>query len=70
MFLCGLIIAGIASVPILNLITPLFATAFMVHMYKDLARRAGPRLAVRPRARSVNSKQAMQPMWKRDGSYM
>jgi len=50
-FLCGLIIAGIASVPILNFITPLFATAFMVHMYKDLARRAGPRLAVRPAAR-------------------
>lgn len=47
-FLCGLIIAGIASVPILNLVTPLFATAFMVHTYKDLARRAGPRLAVRP----------------------
>ena len=51
-FLCGLIIAGIASVPILNFITPLFATAFMVHIYKDLARRAGPRIAVRPAARA------------------
>ena len=51
-FLAGLLIAGIASVPILNLITPLFATAFMVHMYKDLARRAGPRIAVRPAARA------------------
>jgi CysZ protein len=50
-FLCGLIIAGVASVPILNLITPIFATAFMVHMYKDLTRRAGPRLAVRRAAR-------------------
>jgi CysZ protein len=40
-FLCGLIIAGLASVPILNLLTPLFATAFMVHVYKTLARRAG-----------------------------
>jgi CysZ protein len=49
-FLCGLIIAGIASVPILNLVTPLFATAFMVHMYKDVARRAGPRLVVRSAA--------------------
>jgi len=39
--LCGLIIAGLASVPILNLLTPLFATAFMVHIYKSLARRAG-----------------------------
>jgi uncharacterized protein involved in cysteine biosynthesis len=28
-------------VPILNLLTPLFATAFMVHIYKSLARRAG-----------------------------
>ena len=46
-FLCGLIIAGIASVPILNLVTPIFATAFMVHTYKDLTRRAGPRLVVR-----------------------
>ncbi|MGZ8416858.1 MAG: sulfate transporter family protein [Methyloceanibacter sp.] len=49
-FLCGLIIAGIASVPILNLITPLFATAFMVHIYKDLTRRAGPSIEVRPAA--------------------
>jgi len=46
-FLCGLIIAGIASVPILNLITPIFATAFMVHMFKDLAGRGGVRLAPR-----------------------
>ena len=46
-FLCGLIIAGIASVPILNLITPIFATAFMVHMSKDLAGRGGVRLAPR-----------------------
>ena len=55
-FLCGLIIAGIASVPILNLITPLFATAFMVRMYKDLARRAGPRIAVRPARERVNTR--------------
>jgi CysZ protein len=39
--LCGLIIAGLASVPVLNLLTPLFATAFMVHIYKSLARHAG-----------------------------
>jgi CysZ protein len=44
-FLCGLIIAGLASVPILNLITPLFATAFMVRIYKGLARRPGLGLA-------------------------
>jgi CysZ protein len=47
-FLGGLIIAGLASVPILNLVTPLFATAFMVHVYKDLARRSGPRALLRP----------------------
>ena len=43
----GLIIAGIASVPILNLITPLFATAFMVRIYKGLARAGGRGLAAR-----------------------
>lgn len=49
---CGLIIAGLASVPLLNLLTPLFATAFMVHIYKSLARRAGlSRMAARPAAR-------------------
>jgi CysZ protein len=36
-FLCGLIVAGLASVPILNLVTPLFATGFMVRVYKNLA---------------------------------
>jgi CysZ protein len=36
---CGLLIAGLASVPILNLLTPLFATALMVHVFKDVARR-------------------------------
>jgi CysZ protein len=39
--LCGLVVAGLASVPILNLLTPLFATAFMVRIYKTLARSAG-----------------------------
>jgi CysZ protein len=44
--LCGLVIAGLASVPILNLVTPLFATAFMVRIYKGLAaRRGGLRVA-------------------------
>jgi CysZ protein len=38
-FLCGLLIAGIASVPLLNLLTPLFATAFMVHIFKRMAMR-------------------------------
>ena len=33
-FLSGLIIAGFLAVPFLNLLTPLFATAFMVHIYR------------------------------------
>lgn len=35
-FLSGLLIAGMLAVPLLNLLTPLFATAFMVHMHKRL----------------------------------
>ncbi|MEO0327052.1 MAG: sulfate transporter family protein [Pseudomonadota bacterium] len=36
-FLCGLIIAGLMAVPILNLLTPVFAAAMMVHFYKSVA---------------------------------
>ena len=46
--LSGLVIAGLASIPIANLLTPLFATAFMVRIFKQLASRAGVRLAGRP----------------------
>ena len=46
--LCGLIIAAVASVPILNLITPLFGTAFMVRIYKGLSRASDLRVATRP----------------------
>ncbi len=35
-FTAGLFIAAFVSIPILNLATPLFGTAFMVHMYKRL----------------------------------
>ncbi|WP_428647874.1 sulfate transporter family protein [Roseibium sp.] len=38
-FLGGLVIAGLLAVPILNLITPIFATIFMMHLYKRLAAR-------------------------------
>lgn len=38
-FLAGLVIAGVLAVPILNLITPIFATIFMMHLYKRLASR-------------------------------
>jgi CysZ protein len=46
-FLAGLVIAGFMAVPLLNLLTPLFATALMVHVHKALsAREAVP--AARP----------------------
>jgi CysZ protein len=41
-FLGGLVIAAIATVPLLNVITPLFATAFMLHFYKRIIRPAPP----------------------------
>lgn len=41
-FAAGLLIAGVLAVPFLNILTPLFATAFMVHMHKRiLARETG-----------------------------
>ena len=40
MFIAGLFLAAFVSIPILNLATPLFGTAFMVHMHKRLAGRA------------------------------
>ncbi len=35
-FVAGLFIAGFVSIPIVNLATPLFGTAFMVHVHKRL----------------------------------
>jgi CysZ protein len=48
LFGAGLIIAGFLAVPFLNLLTPLFATAFMVHVHQRIAaseRRPGGVLA-------------------------
>jgi CysZ protein len=36
-FLAGMIIAAFVSIPIVNLATPVFAMAFMVHVHKKLA---------------------------------
>jgi CysZ protein len=36
-FMAGLVIAAVVSIPIVNLVTPLFAMAFMVHFHKRLA---------------------------------
>jgi len=41
LFLCGVVIAFLLSVPIVNLIAPIFATAFMVHVLKHLEQSAG-----------------------------
>ena len=38
-FVAGLFVAAFVSIPILNLATPLFGTAFMVHMHKRLSGR-------------------------------
>lgn len=47
-FLSGLVIAALVSVPLVNLLTPLFATAFMVHTLKGVLARekARPRPGV------------------------
>jgi CysZ protein len=45
-FLAGLMIAGIVIVPVLNFITPVLATAFMVRVHKRL----GPAREILPRA--------------------
>ena len=38
-FLAGLVIAAFLAVPLLNLLTPLFAAAMMVHLHKMIAAR-------------------------------
>src|SRR5262245_24270627 len=38
-FLAGLLIAGFVSVPLVNLVAPLFAAAMMVHLFKMLSAR-------------------------------
>ncbi len=39
LFMAGMVIAGFLAIPIVNLLTPLFATAFMVHMHKRIEAR-------------------------------
>lgn len=46
-FLAGLVIAAVVSVPVLNLVTPLFATAFMVRVFKRLPEIAEAQRALR-----------------------
>lgn len=37
-FLAGLVIAGFLAIPLLNLLTPLFAAAMMVHLHKAVSK--------------------------------
>jgi uncharacterized protein involved in cysteine biosynthesis len=37
LFTAGMFVAAFVSIPILNLATPIFAMAFMVHVYKRLS---------------------------------
>jgi CysZ protein len=48
-FLAGLVIACVVIVPILNLITPVFATAFMVRMHKKISRETASRPGIAAR---------------------
>ncbi len=49
-FTAGLVIAAFVSIPIVNLATPLFGMAFMVHMHKRLS---GPRREVIEQSRKA-----------------
>jgi len=42
-FLAGLLIAAFLAVPLLNLLTPLFAAAMMVHLHKAVGARENAR---------------------------
>lgn len=37
-FLCGLLVAALGAIPLVNLLTPLFATSFMMHVFKRTIR--------------------------------
>src|SRR5262249_29729519 len=51
-FTAGLFIAGFVSIPLLNLATPLFGIALMVHMHKRLTGSAQRNL-IEPRSRPI-----------------
>ena len=58
-FLAGLIIAAFVSIPVVNLATPLFGMAFMVHVHKRLSGARTP--AARGGAALTDAKQIHQP---------
>ena len=48
-FVAGMFIAAFVSIPIVNLATPLFGMAFMVHMHKRLSGARAPRIETQRR---------------------
>jgi uncharacterized protein involved in cysteine biosynthesis len=50
-FLAGMFIAAFVSIPIVNLATPLFAMAFMVHVHQRIMHDARLRLGHNTRPR-------------------
>ncbi len=54
LWLAGVVIAALSTVPVLNLVAPVVAIAFMVHLFEGLRRGAGaPSVAGRAPARGV-----------------
>ncbi len=45
-FLAGLLIAGFMAIPLLNLLTPLFAATMMVHLHKAISQREANKLSM------------------------
>jgi uncharacterized protein involved in cysteine biosynthesis len=39
--LAGAVITFLLTIPLVNLVTPIIATAFMLHVFEDLRRRSG-----------------------------
>ena len=57
-FFAGLFIAAFVSIPIVNLATPLFAMALMVHLHKRVAGRRMEIMDAKAHARSAVSRQS------------
>jgi len=64
-FLAGLVIAAVVAVPVLNLVTPLFATAFMVRVFKRLPEIAEAQRALRNH-RTETREPASRAGWRAD----
>ena len=47
-FLGGVVIAGLFALPLVNLVAPVIATAFMLHIFEALPRPVGIPLAAPP----------------------